>query len=62
MRLHVAGAARVMVDAPGAANAGFLFKDQEVLLAFLFQADGHAESGKATAEDGNLAMAGSKLR
>ena len=59
MRLHVAAAARVVVHPPGAADAGFLFEQQEVLLAPLLEANGHAEAGKAAAEDGDLAMAAS---
>ncbi|MCY1501190.1 hypothetical protein D9M68_352570 [compost metagenome] len=58
VRLHVAAAARVVVDPPGAADAGFLLDQQEIVLALLFQADGHAEAGKAAADDGDLAMAG----
>lgn len=58
VRLHVAAAARVVVDAPGAADAGFLLEQEEIVLAFLFQADRHAQAGEAGADDGNLAVAG----
>lgn len=56
--LHVAGAARVVVDSPGAADAGVLFEDQEVVLAFLAETDRHPQPGETGADDGDLAVPG----
>ncbi|MNQ45450.1 hypothetical protein D3C85_592330 [compost metagenome] len=41
VRLHVAAAARVVVHPPGAADAGLLLEQEEVVLALLLQADRH---------------------
>lgn len=58
MGLHVAGATRVVVDSPGAADAGVLFEDQEVVLAFLAETDRHPQPGETGADDGDLAVPG----
>ncbi|MNP34664.1 hypothetical protein D3C76_1279620 [compost metagenome] len=41
VRLHVAAASRVVVHPPGAADAGLLLEQEEVVLALLLQADRH---------------------
>ncbi|MNV82214.1 hypothetical protein D3C71_1759360 [compost metagenome] len=55
VRLHVAGAAGVVVVAPGAAHRPRLLEDQEIFLAGLLEANGHAQAGKAAADDGDVA-------
>jgi hypothetical protein len=45
-----------MVVAPGAADGAGLLEDQKVALAALAQPYRHAESGKATADDGNVCV------
>ncbi len=54
MRLHVAGAARIVVVAPGAAHIRTALQDLEVLDALLTQLDRHAKAGKAAADDQDL--------
>ena len=51
MRLHVAGAAGVVVDQPGAAQIGFALQHQEIVATLLPQPDGHAQPGEAGADD-----------
>ena len=58
VRLHVTTAARVVVDPPGTADAGFFFEQQEVMFTGLLQADGHAQAREARADNGHLAVAG----
>ncbi|MCY1408187.1 hypothetical protein D9M71_235060 [compost metagenome] len=58
VRLHVTAAARVVVHPPGAADAGLLLEHQEIVLAFLLQADRHTEAGETGTYDGDLAVAG----
>jgi hypothetical protein len=58
VRLHVAGAARVGVVAPGPADLGGALEDDEVLLAALPEADGRAEPREAAADDGDARVGG----
>ncbi|MNR43945.1 hypothetical protein D3C85_1626230 [compost metagenome] len=58
MGLHVAAAARIVVHPPGAADAGLLLEHEEIVFAFLLQADRHAQAREAGTYDGDLAMAG----
>ena len=51
MRLDVAGAARVGVVPPGAADVLGLLQDDEVVDAGLLQLDRHAEPGEPGADD-----------
>ena len=53
-RLHVAGAAGVVVFVPGAADVVALFEDHKVVKSCFFEFDGHAEAGEAGADDGDL--------
>jgi hypothetical protein len=53
MRRHVAGAARVGVVTPGAAEVGGPLEDQEVVDALLPEPDGGAEPAEAAADDGH---------
>src|SRR6185312_5071934 len=62
VRLHVAGAARVGVVAPDAADVVGALEDEEVLDARLPQADGEAKAAEAAAGDGNVDVAGVGLR
>jgi len=45
--LHIAGAARVVVVAPGAAECLGLFGDKEVAKAGFLELDRHAQAGEA---------------
>ena len=56
VRLHVAGAARVVVVAPGAADVARLLEDDEVVDSRLLQADGHAQAGEAGSDDDDGAV------
>lgn len=47
MRLHVAGAAGVVVVAPGAAEGVRLLGNKEVVLACFLEFDRHAQPGEA---------------
>lgn len=47
MGLHIAGAARVVVVAPGAAQGIGLFGNEEVVEPGLLEFDRHAQAGKA---------------
>jgi hypothetical protein len=51
VRRHVAGGARIVVVAPGAADLAGLFQQQEVVLAGLAQLHGQAQAGEAAADD-----------
>ena len=51
MRVHVAGAAGIVVDQPGAAQIGLALQHQEIAAALLPQLDGHAQPGEAGADD-----------
>ena len=51
MRGHVAGAARVGVVVPGAADVVAALEHDEVVDALLLEADRHAEAGEAAADD-----------
>ncbi len=58
VRLHIAGAARIVVVAPGGPHrAGFL-EQGEVMQACLLEADRHAQPGEAGADDGDIAVLG----
>jgi hypothetical protein len=50
VRLHVAGHARVVVVAPGAADGRRLLEDGEVVDAGLLEPDPHAQAGEAAAD------------
>ena len=54
MRRHIAGAARVSVDAPGAAHIGAFFEHHKTLFTGLLQAHGHAQAAKARPNDHHL--------
>jgi hypothetical protein len=54
VRLHVARTPGIVVVAPRAADRRRFFEDDEVGHARLPQANGHAEAGKAGADDGNV--------
>jgi len=51
MRLNVAGATRIGVVAPSAADAVGAFQHQKVAVAFLLQAYRHTQPGEAGADD-----------
>jgi hypothetical protein len=51
-----AGASRVVIDPPGAANPAFFFEQKKIGFVFLLETNGHAEAGKSGADDGHLAV------
>ena len=56
VRLDVAGAARVVVVAPGAADGVGALQDQEVVVTRLLQAVGHGQAGEARADDDDVVV------
>ena len=51
MGLDVAGSARIVVVAPGAADLTALFENGEVCDAGLLETDSHSQSAKPAADD-----------
>ena len=60
-RGRVAGCARVVVVAPGAADPVRLLQDREGVDAGFLQSDREAQAGKAGADDGDPQRGGSRL-
>lgn len=56
MGLHIAGAAGVSIQPPGAADTGFCLQYAEIRDPRLFESDRQPDPGKASADDEQLEL------